>query len=236
MWCAEARSAANGEEWVRRMQTAVVSHIAQLNAWSDGTKPWSFAGYEEPVKKAMQFRVEITPYIYTAFAQYHYHGAPVIRAMCIVDGGEETDQYLLGDDLLVAPMFVGAKSRTVRLPKGVWFDYETGERVGENETIEITPALDKIPLYVRDGALIPTISSQMRAGQLAKNTPLIVRHYGEASGKTLLYDDDGETFDYENGAFAWYELTSQDGVSGKMTKRERDWPGSYGEVVWKHVG
>lgn len=236
MWCAEARSASNGEEWVRRMQTAVVSHISQLNAWADRTKPWSFAGYEEPVKKAMQFRVEITPYLYTAFAQYHYHGLPVIRAMCIVDGGEETDQYLLGDDLLVAPMFVRAKSRKVRLPKGVWYDYETGKRAGENETIEITPALDKIPLFVREGALIPTIAPQMRAGQLAKGTKLIVRHYGAAPGKALLYDDDGETFDYETGRFAWYEIASEDGLTGNMTKREGEWPGSYGEVVWRRVG
>lgn len=118
MWCAEARSAADGEEWVRRMQTAVLSHVAQLNAWSDGTKPWSFPGCEEPVKKAMLFRIEILPYLYTAFAQYHEEGAPVIRAMSLIDGGEETDQYLLGDDLLAAPMFAGATARTVRLPAG----------------------------------------------------------------------------------------------------------------------
>jgi len=236
MWCAEVRSAANGEEWVRRMQTAVVSHVAQLNAWADGTKPWSFAGFEEPVKKAMQFRVEIMPYLYTAFAQYHFQGKPVIRAMCIVDGGEETDQYLLGDDILASPMFVGAKSRKVRLPKGDWYDYETGARAGGNETIEISPALDKIPLFVRAGALIPTIAPQMRAGRLAKDTKLIVRHYGAAAGKALLYDDDGETFDYEKGKFAWYELTSPGGVTGSMTKREGDWVGSYGGVEWRHVG
>jgi alpha-D-xyloside xylohydrolase len=236
MWCAEARSASNGEEWVRRMQTAVVSHIAQLNAWSDGTKPWSFAGFEEPVKKAMQFRVEMLPYLYTAFARYYYLGLPVIRAMCIVDGGEETDQYLLGDDLLVAPMFVGAKSRKVRLPKGVWYDYESGARAGNNKTIDVSPPLDKIPLFVREGALIPTISPQMRAGQIDKDTKLIVRHYGSTAGKALVYDDDGETFDYEKGKFAWFEISSPDGTTGSMTKRDGDWPGSYGEVEWRHIG
>jgi len=113
------------------MQTAVLSHVAQLNAWSDGTKPWSFLGYEESVKKAMQFRIEILPYLYTAFAQYHYQGTPVYSGHVPRRWGEsETDQYLLGDDILVAPIFAGTKSRMVRLPAGNWYDYETGETCG----------------------------------------------------------------------------------------------------------
>jgi alpha-glucosidase (family GH31 glycosyl hydrolase) len=236
MWCAEARSASSGEEWVRRMQTAVLSHIAQLNAWSDGTKPWSFPGYEEPVKKAMLFRITLLPYLYTAFAQYHFQGTPVIRAMSLFDGGEETDQYLLGDDLLVAPMFAGAKTRQVRLPKGRWYDYDTGALSGNGETIEISPALDKIPLFVRDGALIPTVAPQLRAGRLAKDTGLIVRHYGTAAGRARLYDDDGETFGYEHNQLAWYELTSPEGTAGSMTRIEGAWHGTYGRITWQHIG
>lgn len=236
LWCAEVRSAANGEEWVRRMQTAVVSHIAQLNAWSDGTKPWSFAGYEEPVRKAMQLRLSLLPYLYTAFAQYHYEGMPVIRAMSLVDGGEETDQYLLGDDLLVAPMLVGEKTRKVRLPQGDWYDYDTGERVGSGETIEIKPALDKIPLYVREGALIPTLAPQRRAGQATKETILLVRHYGRSPGKALLYADDGESFAYESGQFAWYTLLSQSGTSGTSKKSTGKGSADYKEILWKHIG
>ena len=235
MWCAEARSAANGEEWVRRMQTAVVSHIAQLNAWSDGTKPWSFVGFEEPVRKAMQFRTEILPYLYTAFAQYRFEGTPIIRAMCLVDGGEETDQYLLGDDLLVAPMFAGATTRKVRLPKGTWYDYETGEPSGGGQTIEIRPALDKIPLYVREGALIPTLAPRPRSGAPLNGIDLFVRHYGKTPGHGRLYDDDGETLEYEQGRSAWYRLTGS-GESGEMKRTSGDWTARFGRIVWRQVG
>lgn len=231
MWCAEARSASNGEEWVRRMQTAVLSHIAQLNAWSDGTKPWSFPGYEEAVKKAMRFRIEILPYLYTAFAQYHYQGTPVIRAMSLVDGGEETDQYLLGDDILAAPMFTGTKSRKVRLPRGNWYDYETGEHVGNGTTIEVTPALDKIPLFVREGALIPTIAPQLRAGKRLQGTPLILRQYGDQPGRGLLYEDDGETFGYEQGHYAWSDLSVDKDGQAERKQTEGDWPSAYGAVT-----
>ncbi len=235
MWCAEARSAANGEEWVRRMQTSVLSHICQLNAWSDGTKPWSFPGYEEATKKAMLFRIEILPYLYTAFAQYHYQGTPVIRAMSIVDGGEETDQYMLGDEILAAPMFTGEKSRSVRLPKGKWYDYDTGEYAGNGESIKITPALDKMPLYVREGALIPTISPQLRSGDLKPNTPLIIRKYGQTAHKGLLYDDDGDSFGYEKGHFGWYSLTMDTSVQGKIVRESGTWDCSFKNLEWKQV-
>jgi alpha-D-xyloside xylohydrolase len=239
MWCAEARSAANGEEWVRRMQTAVVSHVAQLNAWSDGTKPWSFPGAEEAVKKAMLLRITLVPYLYTAFAQHHFEGTPVIRPMALVDGGLETDQFLLGDDLLVAPMFVGAKSRKVRLPAGRWFDFETGQPVGtlpaasepggtaslRGETIEITPPLDKIPIFVREGALIPTLSPRLRAGAPWKEGELIVRRYGVGPAHGLFYEDDGETFAYEKGEFAWRRLEWNGGESGSGIKATWKWIG-----------
>jgi alpha-glucosidase (family GH31 glycosyl hydrolase) len=235
MWCAEARSAANGEEWVRRMQTTVLSHIAQLNAWADGTHPWSFPGYEEPVRRAMHLRGALLPYLYTAFAQYHYEGIPVIRAMALVDGGEETDQYLLGDDLLVAPMFVGETTRKIRLPEGGWYDYDTGERAGASEMIEVSPALDKILLFVREGALIPTIEPPLRAGRQEQGTELIVRQYGTGVGTAQLYDDDGETFGYETGQSAWYQLMSSEGYSGTRTKLGGDWAGSYGNIRWRHI-
>jgi alpha-glucosidase (family GH31 glycosyl hydrolase) len=235
MWCAEARSAANGEEWVRRIQTAVLSHIAQINAWSDGAHPWSFAGYEEPVRKAMLLRIELLPYLYTAFAQYHYEGAPVIRAMALVDGGEETDQYLLGDDLLVAPMFADATTRRVRLPQGYWYDYQTGERMGHGEAVEIRPSLDRIPMFVREGALIPTIAPQLRAGRLTRGQSLIARHYGSVPGTARLYDDDGETFQYEANQLAWFRLTSPDGTQGSTTKLSGDWSGTYGNIIWRHI-
>jgi alpha-D-xyloside xylohydrolase len=183
----------------------------------------------------MQFRTEILPYLYTAFAQYRFEGTPVIRAMCLVDGGEETDQYLLGDDLLIAPMFAGATTRKVRLPKGTWYDYETGEPVGGGQVMEIRPALDKIPLYVREGALIPTLAPRLRAGAALKDADLIVRHYGNAPGYGRLYEDDGETFEYEHGKCAWYSLTSG-GVSGEMKRISGNWTAGYGRIVWKHIG
>jgi alpha-D-xyloside xylohydrolase len=240
LWCAEARDASNGEEWVRRMQTAAVSHIAQLNAWASGTKPWSFPGYEDAVRSAMLFRTHLLPYLYTAFAQYHFQGTPVIRPMSLVDGGEETDQYLLGDDLLVAPMLTGQKSRKVRLPKGEWYEFQSGNLIGDGTTIEITPALDQIPVYVRAGALIPTLGDGAKSSTLTPESELVIRHYGPEAGHGLLYEDDGETFGYEKGDFAWQRLSSPpangSGVLGSVVREKGAYTAGLKKITWKQVG
>ncbi|MBI5707396.1 MAG: DUF5110 domain-containing protein [Armatimonadetes bacterium] len=214
LWCAEARDAANGEEWVRRMQTAAVSHIAQLNAWASGTKPWSFPGFEDAVRSAMRLRIQLVPYLYTAFAKYHFEGLPVIRPMALVDGGQEMDQFLLGDDLLAAPMLTGQRSRKVRLPKGRWFDFHTGVLVGSGETIEVQPGLETIPLFVRDGALIPALPTGVKNASYGESEPFEVRRYGAAHARGWLYDDDGTSFAYEQGAYAMREL--QVGTDGAL--------------------
>ena len=207
IWCAEAREAASPEEWVRRMQSTCLSPIAQLNAWSSGTKPWSYPEATEAVKKAMLLRSSLFPYLYTAFAEYWLDGVPPVRPMSLVDGGTETDQYMLGDDLLVAPMFSGDKERKVRLPKGKWFDYQTGKLVGDGETITVKPALDEIPLFARAGACIPTIHPTLHVGVSGLKEKIEWKKFGEGDWTGRLYTDDGHSFDYEKGDFGLYEVT-----------------------------
>ena len=154
------RASETAEEWVRRMQTVCFSPMAMLNAWSDGTKPWSFPEAEKAVKEVALLRMQLLPYIYSSFAQYHFEGKPPFRAMTLVDGfnfnetenkgkldatrnpyalsavSEIKDQYMMGDCILVAPVFTGEKIRKVYLPAGKWYDFYTGELAGENEIIQ----------------------------------------------------------------------------------------------------
>lgn len=213
LWCAEVRNAANPEEWVRRMQSACLSPIAQLNAWADGTKPWSFPSVADKVREAMLLRESLTPYLYTAFAQYWLDGTPPVRPMSLIDGGTETDQYLLGDNLLVAPMFVGEKSRKVRLPKGRWFDFTSGKLTGEDEVISIEPGLEEIPLFVRDGAAVPTLKGITNLLTLPASAPYTLRCYGKGPFKAFLFEDDGTSFAYEKGDYGLYEVTLDEAVA-----------------------
>ncbi len=96
LWTPEVRSSASGEEWLRRMQTVCFSPMAMINAWSSGTKPWSYPEVFEAVKKVALLRMQLLPYIYTTFADYHYNGTPPIRPMPLVDGFVSKEEVTAG--------------------------------------------------------------------------------------------------------------------------------------------
>jgi alpha-D-xyloside xylohydrolase len=259
LWTPEVRSSETGEEWLRRMQSVCFSPMAMINAWASGTRPWSFPEVYDAVKAVANLRMRLLPYIYSTFAEYHFRGTPPIRAIALIENFDQSevveqnnlddtknpyeeavrkdikDQFMLGDNLLVAPMFSGQKSRKVILPSGKWFDFYTGNFVGEREIIEVSPGIEKIPLFVRDGGIIPMIPSRLHTPKNGEILPLEIRHYGKSPGKFLLYDDDGETYDYESGAHSWTELTVVSTPEGDLrgeVKRLDNNIYNYGKAEW----
>jgi len=261
LWTPEVRGSKTAEEWLRRMQTVCFSPLAMLNAWSDGTKPWSFPEVEKQVADVANLRMQLIPYIYTCFAEYAFYGRPPMRAMNLVDGFTSTDetvegklnstenpyaeatkkemkdQFMVGDNLLVAPLFTGETERKVILPKGKWYDFYTGKLAGEAEVINVKPGLDKIPVYVRDGGVIPMFESAQATLKSGEKNNLIVRYYGKKEATYKLYDDDGETFDYEKGAFSWREIKVIAAKGGKfkgsISKAEKSKPDNFGTVEFQ---
>jgi len=81
LWTPEARNSRTAEEWLRRMQSVCFSPLAMINAWSSGTKPWSFSEVADAVRDIAQLRMQLMPYFYSEFAKYHFEGTPPFRAM-----------------------------------------------------------------------------------------------------------------------------------------------------------
>ncbi len=267
LWSPEVRGSNSGEDMLRRTQAVCFSPLALYNGWASAQKLWTHAEVTPQIRDAIVLRERLLPYFYNAFAQYHYQGTPVIRPMQLVaaSASEQTenhsralaatrdatanpyevpaaarevkDQYMFGDALLVAPIAPNVKSRKVLLPAGKWYDFYTGKFAGENQTIEVTPSLSEMPVFVKDGALIPMLADNRQWVPAASETvALEVRHYGEAPGQLALYDDDGETFDYEKGAFSWTQLAATKNASGAWSgiitpdANGRKW--HYSDVKW----
>jgi alpha-glucosidase (family GH31 glycosyl hydrolase) len=263
LWTPEVRSSKTGEEWLRRIQTVCFSPMAMINAWSSGTKPWSFPEVEKEVKEYALLRMQLIPYLYTEFAKYHFEGTPPFRGMNLEEGfdarakmelrsknlddnpyaeavlKEIKDQYMTGEYLLVAPLFTGQTSRKVVLPKGKWFDFYTGQYAGDGEVISVAPGLEKIPVYVKDGGIIPLMPPVLHAPVAGEKYDLEIRYYGTNPGNYKLYDDDGETFDYEKGIYSWREITVVKDKKGKLTgtisKAEKGKPDNIGTVTWRFM-
>ena len=119
---------------------------------------------------------------------------------------EIKDQYMMGENLLVAPLFSHQKDRFVILPRGNWYNFYTGEYVGNGEVIHIENDLESIPLFVKDGGIIPMMPAIRQTKEWLENTPLEIRVYGEKDGAFTLYDDDGSSFDYQEGKYSIVNL------------------------------
>ncbi len=230
LWTPEMRTSETSEEWLRRMQTVCFSPLAMLNAWASGTQPWSFDDVADDVQFYANLRMRLIPYLYTAFADYAFKGIPPMRAMnlepAFADAKAEVivgelhdthnpyamatrkeikDQFMVGPDILVAPLFAGDKERTVVLPRGKWYDFYTGDYVGEAESIVVNPGLSRIPTYVRNGGIVPLFPEISKLD--GTKLPLEIRHYGDKEGAYKLYDDDGTTYDYDNnGDYAYIDI------------------------------
>ena len=263
LWTPEARASKTGEEWLRRFQTVVFSPMAMINAWSSGTKPWSYPEVAAQVKEFSLLRMQMLPYWYSEFAKYHFEGTPPFRAMALEAGFKQEvkkeavnanleenpyaeatskeikDQYMAGEYLLVAPVFTGQTTRKVVLPKGKWYDFYTGAYAGDGEVISVTPGLDKIPVYVKDGAIIPMMAARLQAPKAGEKVDLEIRYYGEKSGNYKLYDDDGETFNYEKGEYSFREIKVEKDKKGKLkgtiSAPEKNKPNSVGNITWKFM-
>jgi alpha-glucosidase/alpha-D-xyloside xylohydrolase len=116
----------------------------------------------EPIcRKYLELRSQLMPYLYTAVAECHATGLPIIRALCLHAPGDPIaaargDEYFWGPDMLVAPVVEkGATTRNVYLPKGAWFDFWTNEKVEGGREIDRPVDLATIPLYVRAGTVLP---------------------------------------------------------------------------------
>lgn len=257
LWCPEIRSAGSSKEWLCRMQTAVFSPLAQLNAWADGTKPWSYPEVESQIRDLIELRMRLLPYLYTAFSEYNRKGIPPFRAMILESGykakevvksgeldatknpyeivkvTEINDQYMMGPGIMVAPFYENhSDQREVRLPAGDWYDFYTGELAGSNKTITVKNE-GKIPLFVKDGSLIPLLTKTVMNTDQAYGVPLELRYYGKANAKAELYEDDGKTFDYEKGKFRLREFSiNKDGGTPVLEEKilKDDAPALFGKV------
>lgn len=217
LWCPEVRDCANGNDLLRRLQTVVFSAHALINGWRLPNPPWeqtdidrNLAGermedaqyYTQECRKLFELRMRLLPYLYSAYVEYHRTGRPPVRAL-VMDYPEDEaartvdDEYMFGESMLVCPLtYEDGTSRKGYLPEGIWYNFFTGEKTAGGCETEIRADYDQIPVFVREGAIIP----------LAKPVPCVkrdtvfemeVRTFGEADGSFVLYSDDFESFAYE---------------------------------------
>jgi len=159
---------------------------------------------EPIVRKYLELRYRLMPYLYSAVRECAQSGLPILRAMWLHHPDDPVasrrgDQYFWGRDFLVAPVVEpGATTRQVYLPRGAWYDFWTNERSDGGREVDRPVDLETMPLYVRAGAIIPMGPVRQHTGDPVTG-PLTLTIYPGTDGRTLVYEDDGITFDHRKG-------------------------------------
>ncbi|MBU1910278.1 MAG: DUF5110 domain-containing protein, partial [Verrucomicrobia bacterium] len=205
------------ELFIRWSQFGAMSPVFRTHSDHGLREPWAFSRRARRVfRKQARIRHALAPYFYTLAREAHDTGLPLIRPLYLEyndnDGGAlwRKHQYLIGRDLLVIPAEgpVDKNSGTYRkrayFPNGVWREIETGETVKGMLDGFVEIPLERIPTYVRQGAIVP---SQPPSDALGTATPREI-HFDyypdrEVPSAYTLYEDDGSSRKCENGECAW---------------------------------
>lgn len=167
---------------------------------------------ENICRKYLNLRYQLLPYLYSAVAQAHQSGIPLMRALCLEwphdpEAVLTEDAYMWGDHLFVAPVYEeNAAIRRLYLPAGRWWDFWTGTGTEGGKSIERAVDLETMPLYVKAGAIVPMGPVRQYTGQHAAEQ-VVLRIYPGADGRFTWYDDDGSSYRYEAGEFMRVECT-----------------------------
>ena len=198
------------ELFVRWMQLAVFHPFFRTHSSGDHgeQEPWSFGeDAHKIVRTYIELRYTLLPYIYTAFHQYVNEFTPMLKPISMFDQSDQdtlyrVDEFLMGDHILVCPVLEpNAKSRYVYLPKGKWYNYWTNKVFEGGKEILAEAPLEQIPLYIREGAVIPFYPVMQYVGEKPVDQLTIKVYYGGESLNSYLYEDSGDGYDYEKGIY-----------------------------------
>lgn len=223
------------EIYVRWMQFGAFCPMMRSHGTDTPRELWNY-GKEgdwtyDAIKKMIDLRYSLLPYIYSNSWEVTHNNSSIMRALVMDFANDKKaldvdNQYLFGKNILVCPVttpmyveykkeggkyyggkedFSTVKTTEVYLPSDIkWFDFWTGEVLDGGQTIQSKASIDILPLYVKAGSIIPFGPKVQYANE--KIGPLTVRVYPGADATFTFYDDERDNYNYENGAYATFEM------------------------------
>ena len=182
----------------------------------------------EALSAALRLRYRLLPYLYSLAGWTTQHDYTMLRALPFdfrkdPDALNIADQFMLGPAFLVCPVYRpawfgpgstpiehGPSARPVYLPAGSdWFDFWTERCFSGGQIVELDTPLERIPVLVRAGSIVPMGPVRQHTGE-APDAPLELHVYPGRDASFRLYDDQGDGYAYEQGAFATVEIRWDD--------------------------
>lgn len=220
------------EMYIRWFQFGTFTPIFRAHGTGSYREIWQFGEEAENIMHDyLVLRYRLIPYIYSFAWKVTKENYTLLRGL-IMDFREDkgalviTDQYMFGDFLVCPVTDKSVKSRMLYLPKcSGWYDFWTGEYYSSEQEIEAIAPLDTIPLFVRAGSII-FIGPEIQFTNENKAEPLEIRVYCGDDAEFTLYEDEGDSYKYEEGIFSEIDISWNEALRElKIGHRRGEFPG-----------
>lgn len=215
------------ELYVRWFQFGAFLPIFRAHGTDVRREPWAFENFNDlcydALKKALLLRYRLMPYIYSAAGNCCLKDGMIMAPLAMEFPEDDRvwtvkDQFMFGTSIMICPITSAGEedceegqfkpvTRRIYFPKGAdWYAFDTMEKYNGGSVAEITAAIDEIPLFVREGAMIPTQQPMLHTeDQVGQDIELLV--FPGADGSCELYEDAGDGYGYENGEYSLTLIT-----------------------------
>jgi alpha-glucosidase len=200
-----------GELFTRWIQLGIFHPFCRVHSSGDhgDQEPWAFdEDVTDIVRKFVELRYQLLPYLYTAFWNLVDHGTPLLKSLVMFDQEDSqthyrTDEFIFGDKILVCPIQEpNAKGRRMYIPRGQWYNYWTDEFVEGGKEKWVDAEIDSMPIFVLEGAVIPKFPVQQYVDEKQIDEVTLDIYFKEGKERSQLFDDAHDGYDYTKGRYS----------------------------------
>ena len=200
-----------GELYTRWIQLGIFHPFCRAHSSGDhgNQEPWSFdEDVINIVRKFIELRYTLLPYIYTAFWRYINEGIPIVKSLVLFDQDDHqtydrNDEFIFGEKILVCPvMEPNAQGRRMYIPIGNWYNFWDDELIKGGKETRVEADIDSMPIFIKEGAIIPKYPVQQYVGEKQIDELTLDIYYKKGKEKSELYEDASDGYDYKKGRFS----------------------------------
>ena len=200
-----------GELFARWIQLGIFHVFCRVHSSGDhgDQEPWVFGDeITDIVRKFVEIRYQLLPYLYTAFWKHINNGTPILKSLVLFDQEDphthyRSDEFVYGEHILVCPIQEpNAKGRRMYIPRGNWYNFWTDEVVEGGKEMWVDADLDSMPIFIKEGAVIPKYPVQQYVGEKNFDEITLDVYYKIGKEKSELYDDAHDGYDYRKGRYS----------------------------------
>jgi len=218
----------NGELYARWIQLGAFHPFCRTHSSGDhgDQEPWAFdKEITDVVRKFIEIRYELLPYLYTSFYKYSEQKEPMLKSLVLFDQKDtqthyRIDEFICGDKILICPINEpNAQGRRMYIPRGEWYNNWSKEVISGGKETWVDADLHHMPIFIKAGAVIPKYPVQQYVGEKEITQMTLDVYFKDGKEESDLFEDANDGYDYTKGRYSLRHFKVV-GTSNKLTLRQ----------------